>query len=472
MTAMEQQRPADGTSPTRTNQGIVAIVACALIYIFTSFMTSGLNLAIPYISHDFQSDAILLSWVVSSYLLVVAVLMIPFGRLGDILGLKKIFLLGIIVFVVASTLAAFSNSIILLIIYRSLQAVGAAMIFSTGSAIIAATNPVNQRGRAFGITTASVYFGYAAGPFLGGILTEHLGWRSMFLINIPAGVLILFLVLWKIKGEWSQSKREKFDVRGSIIYGISLMALIYGFSLLPEIFGGVLTLVGIMGIIIFLNLETRTASPILNINIFRSNKTFLFSNIANLIAYCATFAITFLLSLYLQYIRALSPEQAGWILVSQPIILAILAPVMGRLAEKIEPRIISSIGMTLTCIGLFILIFLDSNTSLLNIIIVLLVIGLGLAVFIPPNATAVINSVEPKYYGIATAINGTGRTIGQTLSMGITTIVMAVVIGRVVITSTYFPAFVTSTKIVFGIFSFFCLIGIFISLSRGNINRS
>jgi MFS family permease len=317
-----------------------------------------------------------------------------------------------------------------------------------------------------------VYTGYSAGPFLGGILTEHLGWRSMFLINIPVGLLVILIILVKVKGEWSHSKGEKFDTKGSIIYGIALITLIYGFSLLPDISGIALTVIRILGILLFLKLETRTDSPVLNIDLFTNNKALLFSNLATLISYCATFAVAYLMSLYLQYIKALTPEQAGLVLLSQPAILAICSTFTGRLSDKIEPRIVASIGMALTFVGLLFFCFLTSNSSMGQIIIILIVIGLGLALFIPPNNNAVMSSVEPKYYGIASATNATMRSIGQMLSMGITTIVIAVIIGRVVIAPEYYPAFVTSTKVSFVIFSVLCFGGIFASLTRGKIRKS
>jgi MFS family permease len=275
------------------------------------------------------------------------------------------------------------------------------------------------------------------------------------------------LILWKIKGEWAEAKGEKFDFIGSMIYGIALIALMYGFSLLPEISGAVLTAVGILGLFAFIKWESRTKSPMLNIDIFRNNNIFVFSNMANLINYCATNAVVFLMSLYLQYIKALTPEQAGLILVAQPAMLVIFSPITGILSDRIEPRIVASSGMALTFIGLLVFSFLAETTSSVLIVAVLMIMGLGAALFITPNNNAIMGSVLPKYYAVASSTAATMRQVGQTLSLGITMIVMTIVIGRVAITPEHYPAFLTSTKIAFGIFAILCFGGIFFSLFRG-----
>jgi len=469
---MTQEISQEFASQPESGHSNPTLIATSVAIFLTSFMTSGLNVAIPFVGREFHADAVLLGWVVNSFLLVLSVFLVPFGRIADIFGLKKIFLWGMIFFTIISAVTIFSNSIVMLIICRSLQGMSCAMVFSTGTALTTATHLGNKRGRALGINVSSVYIGYSAGPFLGGILTEHLGWRSMFAVIIPLCVLVIWFVLAKVKGEWSLSRGEKFDIPGSIVYGISLIALIYGLSILPDIPGVLLSLIGIAGLAVFIYLETRVKSPVLNINIFRSNRTFLFSNIATLIGYCAIFALAYLMSLYLQYIKALTPDQAGIVLLSQPLMLVICAPFTGRLSDKIEPRIVASVGLSLVFFALLYFSFITAGTGMDQIIITLVVIGAGMALFVAPNNNAVMSSVIPKYYGTASASNGTMRAIGQTLSMSITTIAIAVFVGRVVITSEYYPAFIDSTRISFGIFSILCFLGILASLTRGRLRKS
>ncbi len=258
-------------------------------------MTSGINIAVPAISDDFHADPVLISWAVTAYLLVIGILLIPSGRIGDIIGIKKVFFWGTVVFTLTSIILVFANSVAMLIGGRALQGIGSGMIFATGTAIITATSLPSQRGRNLGIFISSIYIGYLAGPFLGGILTEHFGWRSMFVINIPAGLLVIILMLWKVKGDWAHSQGEKFDYIGSAVCAAALVALIYGLSILPDYLGMVLVVIGLIGIFAFFKWEKRNSSPLLNPEIFHNNKALVFSNISTLIVYGATFAITFLL---------------------------------------------------------------------------------------------------------------------------------------------------------------------------------
>jgi EmrB/QacA subfamily drug resistance transporter len=457
-----------GPRPT-VNYQTVALVAASLAVFFITLTASSLNVALPSINREFGSDAIVLSWVVTSFVLAAAVFSVPFGRIADIVGLKKIFLYGMILFTLTSLIAVFSNSSLMLIICRAVQGLAGAMIAVNSIAMVTAIYPLRERGRVLGINIACVYAGSSMGPFLGGILTEHLGWRSLFVINIPVGLLVILLLLWKVKGEWCECRGEKFDLTGSIIYGLALIALMYGFSILPGISGGLLVLLGIIGLLAFLWWESRTTGPVLNIKIFRHNRSFILSNLAALISYTSIFAISFLLSLYLQYIRGLTPEKAGLILVVQPVMQTLLTPLTGKLSDKVEPRILTSAGMALIFIGLLTFSFLSPNTPTWEIILVLFVLGVGFALFSSPNSNAIMSSVVPKYFGVASAVMSTMRSVGQMLSMGITMIIMAVVIGRVTITPEYYSVFLTSTKIAFGAFSVLCAVGIYTSLSRGKV---
>jgi MFS family permease len=195
------------------------------------FMGSAINLALPSIGKEFQIDAVLLSWVATSYILAAAISLVPFGRLADIHGRKKIFTLGIAAFTLASFLCAISTSTPMLIIFRIFQGATSSMIFATGMAILTSVFPPQERGKALGINVAAVYTGLSLGPFLGGLLTHHLTWRSVFLMNVPLGLIIICLVFWKLKGEWAEARGEKFDLPGAVIYGLALVSIMYGISM-------------------------------------------------------------------------------------------------------------------------------------------------------------------------------------------------------------------------------------------------
>ncbi|MFC2047439.1 MFS transporter [Chloroflexota bacterium] len=447
----------------------VALLIAMLASFLTPFMGSSVNIAIPSIGKEFAMDAVSLGWIATAYLLATSVFLVPFGRIADIYGRKKIFTYGILIYTASSFLSAISVSEAMLISFRVLNGIGSAMIFGTGVAILMSVFPVKERGKALGMNVAAVYVGLTLGPFLGGFLTQHFGWRSIFWVNVPLGLITIALIFWKLKGEWAEAKGEKFDFTGSIIYGLAVIAIMYGLSLLPAMLGVGSITIGILGILAFIMWEVRVRSPVLHMNLFKDNSVFAFSNLAALINYSATFAVTFLLSLYLQYTKGFSPQNAGLVLVSMPIVQTIFSPVAGRLSDKIEPRILASIGMGLTTIGLVLFTFLNQNTAIEFILVSLAILGLGFAFFSSPNTNAVMSSVERKYYGVAAATSATMRQVGMMLSMGIAMLIFAILIGRVEISPEYFPVFVRSLKIAFVIFAALCFGGIFASLARGKI---
>lgn len=447
----------------------VALVIAALGSFLTPFMGSSVNIALPDIGREFTMNAVLLGWVPTSYLLAAAMFLVPFGRIADIYGRKKVYVYGISLYTLFSLLSAVAGSAAALISFRVLQGIGGAMIFGTGMAILTSVFPPRERGKALGINVAAVYTGLSLGPFLGGFMTHYWGWRSIFLANVPLGLVVIALVVWKLKGEWAEAEGEQFDFTGSVIYSLALVSVMYGFSLLPTMPGVWLSLAGVLGILAFVKWEAKVDSPVLDVNLFRRNTVFALSNLAALINYSATFAVAFLLSLYLQFIKGLSPQSAGLILVSQPVVMAVFSPFAGRLSDRIEPRIVASIGMALTTAGLGLLTFLDAQTPLAFILTSLILLGFGFAFFSSPNSNAVMSAVERRFYGVASGTLGTMRLLGQMLSMGIAMLIFAVYMGKVQITPAYYPLFMSSVTTAFVIFAVLCFGGIFASLARGKV---
>ena len=276
------------------------LLAVTLSAFLTPFMGSALNVAFPLIGKEFSMTALALSWVASSFLLAAAITLVPVGRLSDIYGRRRIFLYGALIFTVSSSLCIWSPDSTVLIILRVFQGIGGAMIFSTGTALLISDYPVNKRGRILGINLAAVYTGLTFGPFVGGLLTEHFGWRYVFLFSALLGVSIT-LIMARIAGQERPIARgESFDFTGSVLYGVSLFAVMYGFSLLPAPAAAVLIILGIICPIGFITRQLKIPYPLLDIHLFLDNRVFAFSNLAALINYCATFAVTFLLSIYLQ----------------------------------------------------------------------------------------------------------------------------------------------------------------------------
>ena len=446
-----------------------ALLVATLGSFLTPFMGSSITVALPSIGSELAMDAISLGWVATAYLLASAMFLVPFGRIADIHGRKKVFTLGIIIFTAASLFSAFSPSATVLIALRALQGIGGAMIFGTGVAILTSVFPAEERGRALGINVAAVYLGLSLGPFLGGFLTQYFGWRSVFMAVVPLGIIVLLFTYWKLKGEWAEARGEKLDIPGSVIYSLTLVALIYGVTLLPEMAGIWLIVTGTIGVVVFVKWEVKVSSPVLNMDMFRNNRTFAMSNLAALINYSATFAVSFLLSLYLQYIKGFSPQSAGIVLIASPAMQAIFSPLAGRLSDRIEPRIVASAGMGFTVVGLILLIFLNEQTGLWFIVASLTILGFGFALFSSPNTNAIMSSAEKKFYGVASATLATMRQIGMMLSMGLVMLIFTVYIGRVQITPEYYPFFLRGVNTAFIIFAVLCFGGIFASLARGKI---
>ncbi len=446
-----------------------ALIVSSAASFMTPFMSSSVNVALPSIGREFSMDAIALSWVATSYLLTAAIFLIPFGRVADIYGRKRIFLYGIVTYALTSLLCAAATTGSLLIIYRALLGVGGAMVFGTAVALLTSVYPASERGRVLGINVAAVYLGLSLGPFVGGFLVQQVSWRAVFLINAFLGALIIPLILSRVKSEWAEARGEGFDLWGSLLYSISLTALMYGFSSLPGFSGVVWIAAGVLALGAFVLLESKVRHPVLDIALFRKNTVFAFSNTAALINYSATAAVTFLLSLYLQFVKGLSPEAAGAVLVSQPVMMAVFSPYAGRLSDKIEPRIVASVGMGLIVLGLGIFASFGEETSLSLVVVNLALLGFGFALFSSPNTNAVMSSVEKKSYGIASATLSTMRLTGQMLSMGIVMLIFATMMGRVAITVEYYPEFIRSMRAAFIIFSALCTVGVFASLVRGRL---
>jgi len=434
----------------------------------TPFMASSLNVAMPLIGREFGLRAVTLAWTLTIYTLAAAMFLVPFGRLADLVGRKRIFTIGLGVDIAGALIGASAPSAPVLLLGRAVQGFGGAMIFGTGVAILTSVHPPGGRGRALGLNTAAVYTGLSLGPVLGGFLVHAWGWRSVFLATVPIASTGLVLALTRLKGEWADARGEGFDLGGAALLGAGLVALMFGFSRLPTVPGAVITSAGILTLAAFVAYELRQPAPLLDLRLFRHNRIFAFSNLAALFNYSATSAVAFLMSLYLQYIKGLPPQKAGLILVAQPIVMALTSPFSGRLSDRTQPRLIASVGMALSAGGLLLFSFIGPATGFGFIVGTLICLGLGFGLFSSPNTNAVMCSVEMRHLGVASAALGTMRLTGQMLSSGITMMIFAVVIGQAAIEPSVYPLFLRSAHIAFVFFAVLCVAGIFASLARGD----
>jgi len=443
-------------TPERNTVLIVATLGGFLV----TFMSSTINIALPLIQEEFQVSAVTLGWISLSYVLVAGATLLPMGRIADLQGRVRVFIASMIIFTVIAFACAFAPSANVLLALRAVHGLGLASGSATSTALVILAFPPESRGRALGLNVAGIYLGVTLGPVIGGLIIHNLGWRSLFLVVGAVGLVNVALPLWKLRHlDWREPKRARFDILGSLIYGASLTAVLLGFSLLPDLTGIILVVAGVVGLAVFLWWETRAADPLLNVDLLRRSRVFAYSNVAAFVNYSATSAMTFLMSLYLQYNRGLNPQTTGLIIVTGAFVQVIIAPVIGRLTDRLEPRYLASAGMGLCVLSLLAFSFLSTTTPYWFIIVVLCVLGAGIALFATPNTHSIMNSVETRFVGVASATLATLRQAGMSMSMGLATLVLAVLVGREAIQPSDYPQVLTSVRITFMIFTALCALG-------------
>ena len=448
------------------NVQTAALAAASVASFLVPFMMSAVAITLPVVQTELGATAVQLSWVAAGYILALAAILLPVGRLADIFGRKRTFVWGTATFVAFSLCASLAWSVTSLVALRVLQGVGAAMILSTAVAIVTDLYPRSERGKAMGILVACVYLGLSVGPLVGGMMTDLAGWRSVFFLSLPLGLVCVALAM-RIEGEWRPAQGERFDVLGSVYYALFVICFVNGLTDLASPEKGVPLLTAAAALVLMFVLRSRRAvHPIIELSLFTSNRVFLLSSLATLINYAGTFAVGFLLSLYLQVVKGFPPMNAGFVLVIQPVVQSLLSPLAGSLSDRFNAAAMASLGMGLCALGLFAICGVDAASSLWSIGGILALLGLGFALFASPNMSVIMGSVQPRHYSIASSLVGTMRTFGMSLSMGIATVVFGILLhGRQVSPETV-PQFLASMHIIFGVCAALCVVGVFCSLGR------
>lgn len=447
----------------------ILLLVASLASFLVPYTVSSLNVALPAIGAEFSLDAVTLGWVTSAYLLTAAICIVPFGKLADLYGRKRFFIIGNVLFAAGSLLAAVSWSGPVIIAARVVQALGGAMVFSTSIAIITAVFAPGERGKAIGIVTATVYGGLSLGPFIGGVLTQNVGWPAIFLLNVPLAIIVLILTLLSVPGEWVESGDRRFDLPGTVLYGLALFGCICGLTILPSAAGIACIAFGVVFLAAFIRHERRAPAPLVDLTLFSKNPIFFFSNVAALINYAVVFAVGFLISLYLQYNRGIDPQTTGLILVAQPVIQMIVSPLSGHYSDSVEPRVLATAGMACTTLGLFILLLTGPMTPVWVMLCGLVILGLGYGLFSSPNTNAIMSSVDSRHLGIASGMVATMRAIGQMLSLAIVMLVFSSMIGTAQITPEVYPQLQQSVTVTFSVFVVLGIFGIVASYARGRV---
>lgn len=443
------------------------IFIVSAVQFLAPFMMSAVGVALPTIGRFYGASAVSLALVEMVYMLAVTLFLLPMGRLADITGRKKIFVSGVVLFAVATSLLPFSPSIDIFIAVRFLQGIGVSCTVSTSVAILSSVVPKGKRGKAMGIIVACVYLGLSAGPTLAGFMIARLGWQWIFFASAPLAAAALILTLTRLKGEWKGAAGEAFDWVGSFIYMTALACLILGVShLKSDVWASDLITAGVIFLVGFSIFEYRHPSPILDIRLLLGNRVFAFSNIATWINYAASFGLTFFFSLYLQVVKGMSAQTTGFVLIAQPIIQAVLSPLSGTLSDKISPAKLSTAGMAICAAGLGFAAQLDQDARIWQVLVVLMIMGLGFAAFSTPNMTTVMGSVRSRHYGIASSLVATMRSVGMLTAMTITTLLLSMFMGDAEVGTATAPEFIKTMHTAFMIFALLSLVGIVFSMAR------
>lgn len=443
---------------------IFVVVTTAFI---TTFTGSALNLAIPALGAEFQISAGTVGWIVTVYTLIVAAFSVPWGRLADLTGRKQILVMGLAVFTLSSIASIFANSLWFLIFCRGLQGVGASMIFSTNTALLISTFSKTERGKVLGYSIAATYVGMSAGPVLGGVLNQQFGWRSIFIFtSIVSGIALL--AAWKkLLEEHGENENPKHDELGTILYLGMVLLSMYGLSSLGKGFFPILMIVfGASLGIFWARHEQKITEPMVQVRLFKKNAAYTCANLAALMNYGATYAISYLISIYLQVIMGYSSQGAGLVLIIHPLLMAALSSVTGKWSDRYAPAKLASIGMAFCTAGLIICIFLNQETGLWVVLVALFVTGIGFALFSSPNTNAVMACVKETEYGVASSVLATMRSLGNTLSMAIVTAVTNYYMGTEPLQHAEPQMLIRTMRWAFGIYTAICLAGVFVSMKR------
>ncbi|ADQ47289.1 major facilitator superfamily MFS_1 [Caldicellulosiruptor kronotskyensis 2002] len=453
------------------------LIGTTLSSFLIPFMSSAVNIAAPDIAKSFKLNTEELNLAISIFLIFSAAFILPMGKLSDTFDRTKIFKTGFLLFTLSTLMCALSTSIKTLLIFRALQGFFSAFTFVTSMPILIENHSPQIRGRLLGINTAVVYLGTSLGPFLGGLLVKLWGYRSIFLFGFAIGLIGSFVNLFLLQKEVKNTRQAKLldslkllDKLGTILSMTGLFLLMYGASTFE--LGNtskILFFAGLILMVIFVVVEAKLQNPILDVKLFVKIPQFGFSNLAAFINYSCTFSASYLLSLYLQLVKALPSQLAGSILIVQPLSQVITSLISGRASEKIEPRKLATSGMVLTTAGLFIFSTFAAKTNLVIVILNLFIMGIGFGLFSSPNTNVVMSCVPKSLYGTASSTISVMRVIGQAFSMAIVSFVSIMFLKGVKLSHENSILILKSMKTSFLVFAILSILGIVASYKRGNI---
>lgn len=379
------------------------------------------NVALPTIGRAFHTPVDGTEWVLIAYMLTTSSTLVLFGRLGDLWGQKRVYIIGFAIFGLSSLACAFAPSFLMLAAARAIQGVGSAMLMSSSPAIITDTFPASERGRAIGLNGAAVAVGLSVGPVLGGFIITYFDWRWIFLINVPISIVALLVCAFVLRRE--ERKDEHFDFTGAAIAFTTLLAISLALSRAHVWGWGSPATIGalaytVVGVVAFLRLERRVRAPMLDLQLFE-NRIFAFSVLAATLYFCAIYCVIFTTPLSAQVALGKNGLQAGLLLLPISILNVVLAPVAGALSDRVPARYVSTAGAVCFLAGSILLALQPDHPQTWALYVSLLIAGAGTAVFSQPNNSTIMGNAPPNRRGIAAGILATARTTGQLLGVSV-----------------------------------------------------
>lgn len=452
-----------------------AVLSVVLMSSFlTTFAASSLNVSIPSMGAEFAMPTALMGWIVSAFMIVTVSLMLPFGRLGDLVGRRPFMLAGEALVCASAVLLCFSSSWQAVLALRAFQGLGTACLQSSAQAIVADEYPPEHRGAALGLSVAFVYLGSSTGPVIGGLITQCLGWRFIFVLIALIAILAFvvgFLRLPRKRLLPKQGKaaylKDNLDVPGIVLYMLACAPLTVGISAVSASgCAWVLVVLGIAALLALVRWETRAAHPLVDPGLFTAGPNFLLSNLSALLNYAATFAISYLLSIYLQSVLGLGSGLAGLVLLAAPVVQIFVSPLAGRLSDRVSPFVLSSIGMGVCTACLLLLCAIDTESPLAYLVFCLVVKGIGIALFSSPNNNAILSLVPREHYGIGASFTNIMRNTGNVCSMAVIGAIAAALLGDATIAGSDPAAICGTIHVCFTFFACVGAVGVFTSLGR------
>lgn len=431
---------------------------------FTVFLSSAVMIAIPTLASEFEMSNIVQNWVTTIYLLALAIVTVPAGQISGKYGLKKTMVMGLILFTITSAAIMFSTSQDMFLILRIFQGIGAGFVTVASMAMVVSAFKPENRGKALGINVIGIYLASSLSPVIAGFLNYDFGWRSIFLFTLPFLVLCIVLLITKVGKEWKTLADVPIDKKGAILYSFGMLLFIFGFTTLNQSYGYIVSIIGLFVLLSFIFMDKKVKNPVFDVDLFKNVK-FASSNIASLCAYFAIFATITIINYHLQYIRGFNSQEAGLLLLIAPVLQVIISPISGRLSDRYNPQKLAAIGAAIAGIGISMIAMLGKNSPLEFLMLALFFIGLGFGLFSSPNTNEIMGSVPKEKTPMASASSSTMRVIGQTMSMGVFTLIFAIIMGNVQIVPANHHLLILSSQITAAICVILCFVSVITSLA-------